>query len=195
MTATWVDLNVDKSPMQTYVATPDGPGPFPAIVFAMHIGGVDECIRSYCDRLARAGYATASPDLYHRQDKGLSFEDVYSAGEDISRVRELVLAQAQNLKRGLLDDEMVRDMSAAADYLGSLPGVVDGGHRRGRFLPGWSGFLSHGDAEHRREVGRHCVWERPLRGEGRRPVPVRQLSAHHLPGAWPLRSRRPQPNT
>ena len=126
MTSTWVNLSVDETPMQTYVATPDGPGPFPAIVFAMHIGGVDECIRSYCDRLARAGYVTASPDLYHRQDKGLPFEDVYSAGEDINRVRELVLAQAQNLKRNLSDDEMVRDMNAAADYLESLPAVVDG---------------------------------------------------------------------
>ena len=126
MASTWVSLSVDGSPMQTYVATPDGPGPFPAIVFAMHIGGVDECLESYCDRLARAGYVTAAPDLYHRQDKSISFEDLYSAGEDGQRVREMVLAQARRLKGGLDDDEMVRDMEAAADYLKSASGGGDG---------------------------------------------------------------------
>ena len=117
MASTWVSLSVDGSPMQTYVATPEGPGPFPAIVFAMHIGGVDECIETYCDRLARAGYLTAAPDLYHRQDKSISFEDLYSAGEDGKRARALVLAKAQSLKSTLKDDEMMRDMAAAAGYV------------------------------------------------------------------------------
>ena len=126
MASTWVSLSVDGSFMQTYVAMPDGLGQFPAIVFAMHIGGVDECIETYCDRLARAGYVTAAPDLYHRQDKSISFEDLYSAGEDGQRVRALVLARAQNLKSNLDDGEMARDMAAAADYLKSPSGGGDG---------------------------------------------------------------------
>ena len=126
MASTWVSLSVNGSSMQTYVAMPDGPGQFPAIVFAMHIGGVDECIETYCDRLARAGYVTAAPDLYHRQDKSISFEDLYSAGEDGQRVRALVLARAQSLKSNLDDDEMARDMAAAADYLKSPSGGGDG---------------------------------------------------------------------
>jgi carboxymethylenebutenolidase len=116
----WVTLNVDQTPMATYVATPDGPGPFPAIVFAQHIGGVDDTTEQYCDRLAAAGFVTVCPDLYHRQDKAIPFEDVYSASEDVLRVRDLVVGKARSLKSTLKDDEMVRDMEAAADYVTSL---------------------------------------------------------------------------
>jgi carboxymethylenebutenolidase len=119
---TWVTLNVDDTPMATYVATPDGPGPFPAVVFAQHIGGVDKATEEYCDRLAAAGYVTACPDLYHRQDKGIAYEDLYSAGQDVERVRNLVMAKARSLKSTLTDDETLRDMEAAADYLLFLSG-------------------------------------------------------------------------
>ena len=70
-----VTLTVDGSPMQTYVAVPDGDGPFPAVVVAQHQSGVDAFIRSACDRLAEAGYAAAAPDQYHRQTD-MTFEEL-----------------------------------------------------------------------------------------------------------------------
>ena len=57
MAGAFVTLDVDGSKMKTWVAVPDGPGPFPGVVVAQHAGGMDTFIRSVCDRLAEAGFA------------------------------------------------------------------------------------------------------------------------------------------
>ena len=68
-----VTLTVDGTRMSTYVAKPAGQGPFPAIIFAMHIGGVEEATEEFCTLFAQNGYLTVCPDLYHRQDNGIDF--------------------------------------------------------------------------------------------------------------------------
>jgi len=52
---------VGGSPMATYVASPAGDGPHPAIGVMCHIGGVDAFTKDRCDRLAAEGvrFATA----------------------------------------------------------------------------------------------------------------------------------------
>ena len=53
-------------PMDVYVATPEGKGPFPAVLLMFHRAGIDEFTRDRADRLAKAGYIAAAPDLFHR---------------------------------------------------------------------------------------------------------------------------------
>ncbi len=53
-------------PMDVYVATPEGAGPFPAVVLSFHRGGIDAFTRDRADRLAREGFIAAAPDLFHR---------------------------------------------------------------------------------------------------------------------------------
>ena len=77
----WVDIEVGGRQIEAYVASPDGPGPHPGVVVAMHVFGVDRFVQGKCDELAEAGYAAIAPYLFHRsgvtnaQLIGYAFED------------------------------------------------------------------------------------------------------------------------
>jgi dienelactone hydrolase len=62
----YLRLQVNDSYMPTYLATPDGPGPFPGVVVAMHIFGLDRFVRGKCEELAEAGFVAVAPYLFHR---------------------------------------------------------------------------------------------------------------------------------
>ena len=66
MAPTWTTIDVDGSPMESYLALPEGDGPFPGVVVAMHAYGVDAGVRKFCDDLALEGFAAIAPYLYHR---------------------------------------------------------------------------------------------------------------------------------
>ncbi len=121
MASAWATLTVDSHPMKTYVAVPEGQGPFPAVVVAQHAAGADRFIQSICDRLAEAGYAAAAPDLYHRLERDISLEEILSLKRDDPRWGEVIWP----LAGATLDEEIVRDMNAAMDHLSSLA-QVDG---------------------------------------------------------------------
>ena len=62
----WQTITVDGGPMKLYVCSPDGPGPFPAVVVIQNQDGVAEFTQEMTRRVAEAGYFGAAPDLYHR---------------------------------------------------------------------------------------------------------------------------------
>lgn len=66
MASSWDSVKVDGNDMRLYVNTPDGAGPFPAVVVIQHQGGVDAFMEEMTQRIASAGYVGVSPDLYHR---------------------------------------------------------------------------------------------------------------------------------
>jgi len=66
VTSTWHQTESDQNLMRMHVSAPEGPGPFPGLVVMQHQGGVDEFIQGMTQRLAKAGYVAAAPDLYHR---------------------------------------------------------------------------------------------------------------------------------
>lgn len=103
MSARWDTLGVDGSDMRCYLAVPEGGDPAPAVLVCMHAPGVDDFIRGRADRLAEAGLAAIAPDLYHRQ----------------SEPEESPLARMAKLR----DDEVLRDLDAAAAHLGGQAGV------------------------------------------------------------------------
>ena len=76
MPGSLVTLEVDGSPMETYVALPNGAGPSAAVVIAQHRLGLDSFMRRVCDRLAEAGFSAAAPDLYHRSWDKAKFDDI-----------------------------------------------------------------------------------------------------------------------
>jgi carboxymethylenebutenolidase len=50
----------------SFVACPDGPGPYPGIIFYMDAPGIREELRNMARRIAREGYFVILPDMYYR---------------------------------------------------------------------------------------------------------------------------------
>lgn len=90
--------------MALHGGAPDTAARSPAMVVIMHAPGVDTFIHAMVERLARAGYAAAAPDLYHRQN-----------------VNE-AMAGLDRMKR-LKDVEVMADVKATVDYLRAQPDV------------------------------------------------------------------------
>jgi carboxymethylenebutenolidase len=114
-----VDLNVDDSPMPTYVAVPDGDGPFPGIVVAQHRLGIDVFMRNICDSLAEAGYVAAAPDIFHRNWSREQFDEVTAMPRGDERAEGVL----PSLAASLTDAEVVRDMNGAFNHLKEHPTV------------------------------------------------------------------------
>jgi carboxymethylenebutenolidase len=119
MAGSLVTLTVDDFPMPTYVAIPEGEGPFPAIAVAQHRLGIDTFMRKICDRLAAAGYVAAAPDLYHRGWSREQFDEITAMPRGDDRA-EAVLP---SLSGALTDAEIVRDMNATFAHLKEHPAV------------------------------------------------------------------------
>ncbi len=98
-------LTVNGEEMALYAAVPDGSGPFPAVVIAFHVGGMDEFDQVMADRFAEEGYVAVVPDLFHR----LSEEAM--SGPRLDRLGHLS------------DPEIIADMNAAVDFLKSNPAI------------------------------------------------------------------------
>ena len=118
MAGAYVTLDVDGSQMKTWVAVPDGAGPFPAVVVAQHAGGMDTFIRSICDRLAGAGFAAAAPDMYHRQD-GMAFEELDAMASDDPERWPTMMAKTGQTN----DADIEQDVRASMAPLSSLTQV------------------------------------------------------------------------
>lgn len=102
MPSRWETVQVDGGEMRCYVATPDGPGPHPAVVVIQHAGGVDEFVRGMTDRFGAEGYFALSPDLYHRDDPNTGDDPLTKMGrlrdqtveKDVNAAVEHIKAQA-----------------------------------------------------------------------------------------------------
>ena len=81
-----------------FLVTPEGKGPFPAVLVIQEWWGVDNWIKDQARALAKEGYVALAPDLYR--------------GKVTSKQEE-----AHQLMSGLPEDRAVRDLIAAFGYL------------------------------------------------------------------------------
>lgn len=58
-----------------YVATPEGEGPWPAVLAIQEIFGINAVMREICDRLADLGFLAVCPDLFWRLEPGIELTD------------------------------------------------------------------------------------------------------------------------
>ena len=66
MTTTKIELKTPDGPCTTEVATPDGSGPWPAVIVFFDAGGLRPAQTRIAERIAKAGYLVLQPDLFHR---------------------------------------------------------------------------------------------------------------------------------
>jgi carboxymethylenebutenolidase len=105
-----VQIPVDDGEMRAFLATPPGDGPTPAIILVHDIMGLAPHPEGVAARFAEEGYATLVPDLFWKVGLPAEFTD----RESFMRFR-----------RSLNDDDMLRSLDAAVDFLAARS-VVDG---------------------------------------------------------------------
>jgi len=86
------------------VYTPEGKGPFPALIVIHEWWGLNDWVKEQASKLADQGYITLAIDLYRGK---------VAASPD----------EAHELMRGVPEDRAKRDLDAAFSYLQSLPNV------------------------------------------------------------------------
>jgi carboxymethylenebutenolidase len=93
-----------------YYVTPVGKGPFPAVLVIMEAFGLNDYIKSICNRLAQAGYAALAPDFYHG--------DLFPYTEVPKAIAKL---------KTVKDDVAMAELGKGIEFLAKRSEVVPGG--------------------------------------------------------------------
>jgi carboxymethylenebutenolidase len=91
-----------------YYVTPSSKGTFPAVIVIMEAFGLNNYIKSICDRLATVGYAALAPDFYH--GAVYQYSDMNSA-----------IAKLKTLK----DDVVMAEFGKGLEFLSKRPELVN----------------------------------------------------------------------
>jgi carboxymethylenebutenolidase len=100
------------------IATPDGPGPWPAVVMYPDAGGARATFDEMAARLAGYGYLVLVPDVYYRHPGWRPF-DMASVFSDQAERRRLF-----GMIQSVTPDHMAADATAFFDYLAGRPDVL-----------------------------------------------------------------------
>ena len=120
-----LEIQTAEGSMTTYVVHPEGPGPFPVVLFLMDAPGKRPLLHSMAQRIADNGYYVMLPNLYYRTTP--AFELDFSSKESFQRMSELmrtignrmVVRDASELLT-FAENESVADISAV-EYAGADP--------------------------------------------------------------------------
>ena len=93
------------------IATPDGTGPWPAVVMYPDAGGPRPTFDEMAARLAALGYVVLVPDMYYRDSGWAPFDMATVFGDDAERARLFGMIQK------VTPEVMVVDANAFFDYL------------------------------------------------------------------------------
>jgi carboxymethylenebutenolidase len=98
----FVTIPVGGHPMEVLIEAPARRVPGPAILLMYHRGGFDHFTETVVERLCKAGYLIAVPDVSHRTTRDVRMED---------------------RKQYFKDSEVVADMKATVEFLKTRPDV------------------------------------------------------------------------
>jgi len=104
-----------------WLAQPEGPGPWPGVIFCMDAVGPREQLKTMAENLAREGYVVLLPNIFYRQKAapivtGISFP---ADGAAIPKILEQIMPLVEKFK----PKEGVEDIGACLEFLGSQPAV------------------------------------------------------------------------
>ena len=180
MPASWIDIDVDGSSMEGYLARPEEEGSHPAVVVIQEIWGVNSHIQSVADRLPAQGYVGLAPAMFHRQGRMIAglHEELPAAIGWMQQCTDAGIVAGRSRRSGLPQGATVRErQNRHRRVLLRRAGVVPGGGQRIRPFG----------------VGR--VLRRQHHGvPGRRRLALRPVGKHLLPHPGPIRGRGRQPD-
>jgi carboxymethylenebutenolidase len=107
-----VTLGTSDSPMDLHGFVPDGPPDrrYPAVMVLQEAFGVNPHIKRVCRRVADAGYAAFSPELFHRSGPGLEF-----GYDEFPKIRPIFGA--------LTNAQVLEDLRVAHGHISTRPDV------------------------------------------------------------------------
>jgi carboxymethylenebutenolidase len=100
-----VVVGSDGDEINAYLATPEGPGPFPGMAVIHHMPGWDEATTEIVRKFAAHGYLAIAPNLHYREGRDASPDDA---------------AAASRAAGGVPDQRLLGDLDGAVAYLRSL---------------------------------------------------------------------------
>jgi len=103
------EVTVGSEKMPCHLARPASGGPYPGLIVVMEAFGLNDHIRAITGRFAAEGFVAISPNLYFRQPNNVvAYNDLPGAFRLMGTVNE---------------DQIVKDMTAAINYLKTLKEV------------------------------------------------------------------------
>jgi carboxymethylenebutenolidase len=121
---TTLDIETLDGSCDASLATPEGAGPYPGVLFLMDAFGVRPVIDEWIRRIAAQGFVVLAPNLLYRSSKSPIIEDVAAAmaAEDRSKL----FGKLMPMIHLLTPESVAKDAKAYLDFLEGLPVVVKG---------------------------------------------------------------------
>ncbi|MEU8660261.1 dienelactone hydrolase family protein [Actinoplanes philippinensis] len=108
---------------EAYFVTPEGSGPFPAVLFFMDAFGLRPRLAEMAARIAAEGYAVLVPNLFYRDARGpLTTPDELTDAEKRGAAFGRLVPMIKNLTR----ERINADTAAYLDFLAGRAEVADG---------------------------------------------------------------------
>ena len=142
-----VKIPVPDGDISGYRARPESGGPFPVVLIAYEVFGLQEHIKDICRRFAREGYLAIAPDLYYRQGDVSKLENFDEIFKIVSKVP---------------DAQVMSDLDAAIEWAAKNMGDAQ---RLGVTGFCWGGRIAWLYAAHSPKVKAGTAWYGRLVGD------------------------------
>ena len=118
-----IGVRTNDGTMTTFIAHPDGGGPFPVAMLFMDGVGYREQIKENARRFASGGYYVVAPDLFYRAGDRIAFDfsSIASAGADSEERRRMMTVIST-----VTPDAAVSDTRAVVAEIASDPDAARG---------------------------------------------------------------------
>jgi carboxymethylenebutenolidase len=112
MASQFIDISTPDGACDSYIAFPDGAGPFPGVLFYMDGVGFRPTLQRMADRIAAQGYFVLLPNMYYRQGRAEAW-DVKEILKPENRPKLMQYIQS------LTPERIVRDAGVFLGFLSS----------------------------------------------------------------------------
>jgi carboxymethylenebutenolidase len=123
MGSTSVQIPTADGIADAFVAYPDGPGPYPAVLVYMDAFGVRPVLTDMARTIADDGFYVLLPNVFYRSGPAPLFDTSDLASPE---GRTAVFGQARPLIRALTPDRALRDATAYLEFLADQTGAGPG---------------------------------------------------------------------